>query len=98
MTFVRFKNLNVGRSRPSNKFQTHSIGNENLGLKGDRNLARDKVREIDSATASGARQTAKNETPEPRDPAGVCSGDKFFFFKQKTAYDMRARDPNRKSR
>jgi hypothetical protein len=32
MTVVRFKNLNVGRSRPSNKFQTHSIGNENLGL------------------------------------------------------------------
>jgi hypothetical protein len=32
MTFVRFKNLNVGRSRPSNKFQTHSIGNENLGI------------------------------------------------------------------
>jgi len=31
MTVVRFKNLNVGRSRPSNKFQTHSIGNENLG-------------------------------------------------------------------
>jgi len=31
MTFVRFKNLNVGRSRPSNKFQTHSTGNENLG-------------------------------------------------------------------
>ena len=31
MTVVRFKNLNVGRSRPSNKFQTRSIGNENLG-------------------------------------------------------------------
>ena len=31
MTVVRFKNLNFGRSRPSNKFQTHSIGNENLG-------------------------------------------------------------------
>ena len=31
MTVVRFKNLNVGRSRPSNKFKTHSIGNENLG-------------------------------------------------------------------
>jgi len=31
MTVVRFKNLNVGRSRPSNKFQTQSIGNENLG-------------------------------------------------------------------
>jgi hypothetical protein len=31
MTIVRFKNLNVGRSRPSNKFQTHSIGNENFG-------------------------------------------------------------------
>src|ERR1700735_3766392 len=31
MTVVRFKNLNVGRCRPSNKFQTHSIGNENLG-------------------------------------------------------------------
>ncbi len=31
MTVVRFKDLNVGRSRPSNKFQTHSIGNENLG-------------------------------------------------------------------
>jgi hypothetical protein len=25
MTVVRFNNLNVGRSRPSNKFQTHSI-------------------------------------------------------------------------
>ncbi len=35
MTVVRFKNLNVGRSRPSNKFQTHSIGNENLGQKTD---------------------------------------------------------------
>jgi hypothetical protein len=33
MTVVRFKNLNVGRSRPSNKFQTHSIGNENLGCR-----------------------------------------------------------------
>jgi acetyl esterase/lipase len=25
MIVVRFKNLNVGRSRPPNKFQTHSI-------------------------------------------------------------------------
>src|SRR5258706_6168203 len=35
MTVVRFKNLNVGRSRPSNKFQAHSIGNENLGYNKD---------------------------------------------------------------
>src|SRR5580698_5547304 len=28
MTVVRFKNLNVGRSRPSNKFQTHGTGKD----------------------------------------------------------------------
>jgi hypothetical protein len=58
--------------------------------------AQSGVSELDYATASGTRQTGKNELSEPRDFSGVGSSDKFAVSRVGEAYDARVRRPNRK--
>jgi hypothetical protein len=67
MTVVRFKNLNVGRSRPSNKFPTHSIGNENLGYnKEDTGLQEEGL--LPNSAASEQEREEVTTTVPPSEP------------------------------